>query len=503
MAVAEVGGMLASAVLKVATQKLGAAIAGRVMLQWNFDKDLEGMKATLESVDAVLRDAERRSIRDAAVRLWLRRLKDAAYDISDMLDDLEAITSKSDAGKLGCVMIPNLTIAHKITLANKMKTISDELKEITNQHLSFRFTEDSSYKEHRVTDKRETSSKVEEARVVGRTAEKRIIISSLSKRMTEETVILPIYGIGGIGKTTLAKLVFNASKFRDYSKVWIYVSQTFDLNKISNSIISQVSESESQLTEREMINRRLDELLSGRKILIVLDDLWERDQFQLDDLKTMLKVGRGSRVIAIVTTRDKDIAEKICTTEPYKLEPLTDDMCWKIIKEKSVFEARDDKEQLENIGREIASKCGGVALAAKSLGYTLQPMKFDEWVSVRNNDIWKASTFECTSLPYHNVLASLRLSCSNMPPNLRLCFAYCAIFPKGHIIVKDQIIHQWNALGFIEQSDIFSTRQLGEAYVRQLLGLCFLQQTKAPSICIFWPHNAILIGVAGQHCCTC
>lgn len=100
MAVAEVGGMLASAVLKVATQKLGAAIAGRVMLQWNFDKDLEGMKATLESVDAVLRDAERRSIRDAAVRLWLRRLKDAAYDIPDMLDDLEAITSKSDAGKV-------------------------------------------------------------------------------------------------------------------------------------------------------------------------------------------------------------------------------------------------------------------------------------------------------------------------------------------------------------------------------------------------------------------
>jgi DNA-binding XRE family transcriptional regulator len=78
-----------------------------------------------------------------------------------------------------------------------------------------------------------------------------------------------------------------------------------------------------------------------------------------------------------------------------------------------------------------------------------------------------------------------------MPPNLRLCFAYCAIFPKGHIIVKDQIIHQWNALGFIEQSDIFSTRQLGEAYVRQLLGLCFLQQTKAPSVSFYLPHASI------------
>lgn len=104
MAVAEVGGMLASAVLKVATQKLGAAIAGRVMLQWNFDKDLEGMKATLESVDAVLRDAERRSIRDAAARLWLKRLKAAAYNVSDLLDEFHARAERASrkVGAGGC-----------------------------------------------------------------------------------------------------------------------------------------------------------------------------------------------------------------------------------------------------------------------------------------------------------------------------------------------------------------------------------------------------------------
>jgi nucleoside-triphosphatase THEP1 len=64
---------------------------------------------------------------------------------------------------------------------------------------------------------------------------------SLSKSITEKFTILPIYGIGGIGKTTLAKTVFNDTMFNDYSRVWIYVSQVFDMKRIGNSIISQLS----------------------------------------------------------------------------------------------------------------------------------------------------------------------------------------------------------------------------------------------------------------------
>ncbi|CAO2174009.1 unnamed protein product [Urochloa humidicola] len=87
---AEIGGMLASAVLKAAAAKLGAAAGDRIMLQWKFSKDLEDMRDTLESIEAVLEDAERRSIEDASVRLWLERLTRASYDISDMFDEIEA-----------------------------------------------------------------------------------------------------------------------------------------------------------------------------------------------------------------------------------------------------------------------------------------------------------------------------------------------------------------------------------------------------------------------------
>jgi enamine deaminase RidA (YjgF/YER057c/UK114 family) len=89
---AELGGMLAAAILKVVGSQIGSAIGGQITLQKNFDEDLKKMKMALESVDAVLEDAERRSITDKSTRLWLKRLKDLMYVVSDMIDEFEADT---------------------------------------------------------------------------------------------------------------------------------------------------------------------------------------------------------------------------------------------------------------------------------------------------------------------------------------------------------------------------------------------------------------------------
>jgi hypothetical protein len=103
------------------------------------------------------------------------------------------------------------------------------------------------------------------------------------------------------------------------------------MKRIGNSIISQLSKMESQITEMQMIHTRLVELFAGKKILIVLDDLWEdNDQFQLDELKKMLKVSEDSKVVVIVTTRNESIANDLRTVQPYKLALLSDDSCWTI-----------------------------------------------------------------------------------------------------------------------------------------------------------------------------
>ncbi|CAL4989421.1 unnamed protein product [Urochloa decumbens] len=365
---------------------------------------------------------------------------------------------------------------------NSATEMAKEPKNNTYKQQDFTLMEGPGCTELEFYDIRETSSDVIEELIVGRTEEKEKIMPSLLQRdsLTDSITILPIHGIGGIGKTTFAKMIYNDTKFKYYSQVWVYVSPRFDSNKIGNSIISQLTEMESHLNEKQLIRTRLKKLLAGKKILIVLDDLWENDPYKLFDLKSMLMLGETGNTVVIVTTRDEHIAKEIGTIEPYEIELLTKELCWEIIKQKSGFEARYDKEQMKDIGMEIASKCGGLPLAAQSLGYTLRSKDLNEWEKVNESDVWNEPNSRYGSLQ-NEVLAALRLSYSSMDHRLRSCFTYCAIFPKGHNIVKDDLSHQWISLGFIRPMKApFKKHQLSENYIAHLLGMSFLQPSMSP-----------------------
>ncbi|KAL6842296.1 hypothetical protein ACP4OV_027944 [Aristida adscensionis] len=468
-----VGGLLVAAIVKIVGDKLGSAIGERASLAWKLRKHMEVMKETLETIGATLEDAEKRSVREKEVQLWLKRLKHAAYDISDMLDGFQ-----EDATQ----MTGALAIAwRKNAQAKKMKQMIDELTNIKEQHTSFKFTHTTlAIVDQLPYDQRESTSDVNESYLISRDAEKKTLIDMLSaQRDKDETMIIPIYGLGGIGKTTLAGMIYNDTQFKKYDhRVWVYVSQVFDLKKIGKSIISQLSkEGRQQSTETlQEINQCISDLFPGKRILIVLDDIWEENYFELDKLKSdLLRVGKeGSVIDVIVTTRKEDIANKICTSKPYKLQPMKDDMCWDIIKKFSQVELKSNKEQFVQIGLILAKNCGGVALAAQALGYMLKSKDLQEWSEINNSDIWNESSEDDNS-PNEAVLPSLKLSYEKMPARLRLCFSYCAIFPKGHNIFENDLIQQWSALDFVNPSK-------GMQYIKQLLGMSFIQHSNLPSI---------------------
>ncbi|CAM0148449.1 unnamed protein product [Urochloa decumbens] len=382
-------------------------------------------------------------------------------NITNMLNEIETGIAKDE-----CCM----------TMQNNKIEMRKESTDITGLHQNLNLMLGNSSNELEFDNAGDTSSDVVDELIVGRTQEKGKIMTSLLEGMSNSIAILPIHGIGGIGKTTFARMIYNDPEFDCYRKVWVDVSQRFDLNKICESVISQLSENESQANEIKMIHSCLMKQLSSKKIMIVLDDLWEDNQFQLQKLKDML-YHDDSNIIILVTTRSERVAERICTNlEPYKILPLTDEMCWDIIKKRSGFEARDDKEQLAGVGREIAHKCGGVPLAARSLGFTLRSMNFDQWKRVKDSDIWNETISKDITLPNY-VLASLMLSYSYMNLCLKPCFTYCGIFPKGHKIVKKDLIYQWISLDFIKPTKLLSRMQLCEKYIMQLLGLSFLQHS--------------------------
>jgi hypothetical protein len=112
-----------------------------------------------------------------------------------------------------------------------------------------------------------------------------------------------------------------------------------------------------------------------------------------------------------------------------------------------------------------------VPLAAQVIGSMLQ--KIDDlsgWIEINSSDIWNISSED------NDVLPSLKLSYERMPPQLRVSFSYCSIFPKGHNIVRDDLAQQWIALDFTKQSK-------AKEYIKQLLGMSFLQVSKLPSVC--------------------
>ncbi|XP_037481038.1 putative disease resistance protein RGA1 [Triticum dicoccoides] len=447
---------VAHAVVKMVRKQIDSSTTGPITLQ----SDLGGIKMKLEEVEAMFRDAKRGAIWTQTE--WLEPLKNAAYEISDMIYEYEA-KEKPDTRKAYCFRT-------KIAMADMRKKMKDRLNEITNLYGSMGRVLSIRPEGH--YDLRETSGMME-ANIIGRDKEKQEIIDCLSGSRTQHITILPIYGIAAIGKTALAQSVFNDYRFRDYTQVWVYVSMTFDLKKIGNSILAQVSEEGGYLVEMDMIVNRLREILAGKEILVVLDDLWENDPSQLQDLKSMLQFGEGVKVIVMVTTRDEAIAREICTIEPYKVAPVTDNMCWSIVKRNSRFESTNGKEQLEQIGIDIAMKCQVVPLAATIVGRGLG------WQSGREYDMWNIPNADDTSS--QQVLQSLLLSYDHMPPELQLCFAYCAILPRNRSIIKKDLIRQWIALGFIKPSSTSSATQDSEYYVARLLELSFLKHAESTS----------------------
>lgn len=367
-------------------------------------------------------------------------------------------------------------------MGKKLKKMREKLTNIAAQRTQFAFNLEVCSTNHEEIKKRQTISKINRATIVGRQKETDNIVTLLKSDEEQETLVIPIFGFGGIGKTTLARLLFNDDRImQDFDlRVWVYVSPHFDLEMIGKSIMSQIKQPVEGLDGLQSVSNCLEETLGGRNCLIVLDDVWESNFFQLNELRLMLSnFKEKSRIRIIVTTRTEEVARNIGTVTPYKLKPLSDDHCWTLFKHiafQSGFSSREDQNVLDKIGWDIANKCQGVPMAVQALGFMLRNKNVEEWKNVRDSDIWDGSSTT-------DMLPSLKLSYYRMPDYLKLCFSYCSVFPKGCEIHRGDLIQQWISLGFIPSSpgEHLTLEKTGENYVNKLLEMSFLQYSRLTS----------------------
>ncbi|XP_078180568.1 putative disease resistance protein RGA3 [Carex rostrata] len=299
------------------------------------------------------------------------------------------------------------------------------------------------------------------------------LVKLLTLDVTEGHANIPIVaieGMGGIGKTTLAKKVYNDPTIQQNFEhlIWVCVSKEIKQVDLVKNVIRVVGGDCGAAEKKSELVPMLQQLIQGKKFFLVLDDIWaESEQVWHDHLRVPMSSGApGSRVL--ITRRDGEVAMRMRAIHTHKVNGLTDEDGWSLlIKQVASNGVENEFQDLKDIGMQIVKKCNGLPLAIKSIGGVLCTK--GDWLTVLRSNVWSMD-----GLPgdVHHVFY---LSYEDLSPPLKQCFIFCFLFPEDFELSKKDLIFMWLAEGFLQDKDNFW--ELGNEYYTELLWRNLLEVT--------------------------
>ncbi|XP_058091100.1 putative disease resistance protein RGA3 [Magnolia sinica] len=453
---------------------------------WGVDEELDNLSSTLSAIQAVLEDAEDRHVESKATKDWLRKLKDVAYDADDLLDEfaIEAQRSKSE-GRIQtykrrkvCDTILSLFSSRQDPfqrdMARRIKEIREQLDRIAKDRFDLHLRARDSVRRLEFRPRPQTSSLIDESDVFGRERDREQIIESLvlSGSSRKDVQVISIVGMGGLGKKTLSQLVYNDERVEKHFELraWACASEDFDVGTLTKQIIESATGIKCDFSGLDPMQWHLQETVSGKRFLLVLDDVWNEKYSDWEQLRVPLRVGaKGGKIL--VTTRSEIVSSVMNTVLTHRLGVLPDDDCWSLFERRAFADdSIDSYPELVAIAKKIVGKCRGLPLAVKALGGLLSSKRCArEWENILRSEIW--------DLPERNsdILPALRLSYQHLPIHLKQCFAFCSICPKGYKFVKEELVQLWIAEGFVQHKEGNQIEDAVREYFDDLLFRSFFQ----------------------------
>ncbi|KAF7849747.1 hypothetical protein BT93_L0325 [Corymbia citriodora subsp. variegata] len=450
------------------------------------------VRGELERIRAFLRVADSLEESDEEVKVWVKQLRNTAYDMEDALDEFSLVL-RHDHGvgftglisRLSCC-IKNLKARYRVTA--EIQRINSRVKGICEGHrrLRHKFSRaqqrsSSNGTDNTWQDHRGNALLLDKTDVVGIEQPTNELVGQLLSGPHRREVI-SIVGMGGLGKTTLVKQVYEDPSVKKHFAVyaWITLSRSSKIEELLKDMLDQIMRvirkpvpPGANTMNSHWLKMIIKDLLQRRRYLIVLDDAWHIDKW--DAVKHALpNNGHGSRVI--ITTRNVDLASTSCKEfngVVKNMEPLDPEQSWNLLCRKT-FQGNPCPSHLEEICKYILRKCEGLPLAIVAISGVLaakDKQRIDEWDVVRRS--LRAEIDANDRLK--NLKRVLSLSFSDLPYYLKSCFLHLSVFPEGYLIERRRLTRLWVAEGFVERKEGKTLDEVAKEYFGELLNRSLIQ----------------------------
>ncbi|KAK2435077.1 disease resistance protein RPM1 [Trifolium repens] len=492
---------MADGVVSFLLEHLSQLLQREANLLCGVEDRIISLRNELEIINVYLKTSPQRKNNNKQIeQKVLSQIRDVSYVAEDVIDTFIANVSIYKNRNVFGRMIRSVDHAKLLhDVAEKIDKIKTTLNEIHENKIKYNqesIDQSASARgdEERTRSLHKLRRNVEEEDVVGFVDESEAVINRLIEGGSPRLKVVSIIGMGGLGKTTLARKVYNSEKVKNHfnCRIWVYVSNECRVRELLLGILQNLmpnnayecrssnkkkskkhneavnnSQDISNLSDDEL-KKRVWECLKGKKYLLVLDDLWKIQDW--DEVKDAFPDGnRGSGIL--ITSRLKEVASHTGRDPPYCLKFLNEEQSWELFSKK-VYRGEEYHCDVGSLGKQIVKSCGGLPLSIVVLAGLLanKEKSHREWSKVLGHVNWYLTRDETQ---VKDVV--LKLSFDNLPSKLKPCFLYLGIFPEDCEICVRQLLLLWVAEGFIQETGSRDPNDVAEDYLYELIDRSLIQ----------------------------
>uniref|UniRef100_A0A0D9W372 AAA+ ATPase domain-containing protein n=1 Tax=Leersia perrieri TaxID=77586 RepID=A0A0D9W372_9ORYZ len=489
---------MAESVLFVTLSKITAALGADVLQQIqnllpresSLFVQLSGcmnrIKKELSVIQAFLSQADLQSAHTRTIEAWVDAVRKVALDVEDIIDEYVHLLGQQKGGRFTSVKVnfgrsQRLSLWHQIV--ERLEEIERDLQHISE--MKERWAQTSTEllgADHQcaLPYSPQCGYFINSDDMIGFGKYKMMLMNWLARK-DSSTSVMVIFGMGGIGKTTLASNVYESEKSRYDCSSWIATSQVYNTSSLLRMTIRDCFKNMKEIPQNiDMMDLHsliveLREFLKGRSCLVVIDDVW--DQVSVDPiLKAFCHSEHRNKVI--ITTREIQVAKFVDQSYMLQMEELEETEAWDLFCRKAFLneEERSCPEELVSIAKDIMKWCCGLPLALVTMGGLLS-------LREKNNSEWKRvydkllCSFE-NDPGLNHLKHVINLSYRYLPEYLKNCFLFCSIFPENSMIKRKHLIRLWIAEGFVENRGRTTMEELAHHYLSELIHRGMLQVMK-------------------------